>query len=110
MRNRYYDILFVAGLLTITAPLWGERTDVANLRFEKPVHFGAKTLDAGDYVIRGPESSKQLEVVKDGKVVAEVPCHWVQLDQRSPADEALMKNDSVNEIRFEGRTAAAKID
>jgi hypothetical protein len=109
MRIRFCDVLLAAAILAIVAPTWG-RTDTATLSFQKPVHVGSAMLDSGNYQIRADESSKQLEIEKDGKIVAQVPCHWIQLDSKSPADEVIVSKDTVQQIRFEGRTAAAQID
>ncbi len=109
MRIRYVDVLFVLALLTMAAPAWG-RTDIATLTFAKSVRIGSTTLDPGTYNIRGDESSGKLDVEKDGKTVAQVSCRWVALDTKSPADEVMVKNDAVQQIRFEGRAAAAQVE
>ena len=56
------------------------------------------------------ENGKQLEFEKNGKVVAQIPCHWIQLNAKPESDEALINHDSVQEIRFAGRNTAAQID
>jgi len=109
MKIRYFEVLFVLFLVGIVSAAFG-RTNVATLTFQKTVHIGGNILNPGTYNIRGDESSNKLEFEKDGKVVAQVACHWMQLDTRSPADEVIMNNDAVQQIRFEGRTAAAQID
>ena len=109
MKIRYADLLFASAILAMAAPAWGH-TDTAMLTFDKPAHIGSTTLNAGSYKVRADENGKQLEFERDGKVVAQIPCHWVQLNNKSQNDEALVNNDTVQEIRFGGRTAAAQID
>ena len=67
-------------------------------------------LDPGSYKVRAEENGKQLEFERDGKVIAQVPCHWIQLPSKSQSDEAVVDNDTVHEIHFGGRTAAVQID
>ncbi len=109
MKIRYSDLLFAAAVLTMAAPAWAH-TDTATLTFDKSVHIGSTMLDPGSYKVRGEENSAQLEVERNGKVIAQVPCHWIQLDKKSPGDEALLNNGTIQQIRFGGRLAAAQFN
>lgn len=109
MKIRYRDLLFAAAILSMAAPAWAH-TDTATLTFDKPVHIGSTMLDPGSYKVRGEENSAQLAIERNGKVVAEVPCHWIQLDSKSASDEALLDNGNVQQIRFGGRIAAVQFE
>jgi hypothetical protein len=109
MKIRYYDLLLTTAVVAIAAPAWA-RTDTATLTFGKTAHVGSTMLAPGSYKVRAEENGKQIEFEKDGKVIAQIPCHWIQLNAKPQNDEALVDNDTVQEIRFEGRTAAAQID
>jgi hypothetical protein len=109
MKIRYFDVLLFLFLAGIVTSAFG-RTNVATLTFQKTVHIGATILNPGTYNVRGDESGNKLEFEKDGKVVAQVQCRWTQLDVKSPADEVIMNNEAVQQVRFEGRTAAAQIE
>jgi hypothetical protein len=109
MRIRYYDLLLASAVLAIVAPAWAH-TDTATLIFDKPAHIGSTVLDPGSYKVRAEESGSQVVVERNGRIVAQIPCHWIQLNSRSPTDEAILDNDTIHEIRFEGRTAAVQID
>jgi hypothetical protein len=109
MKIRYIDVLLFLFLAGIVTSAFG-RTNVATLTFQRTVRLGATTLDPGTYNIRGDDAANKVEFEKDGKIVAQVQCHWTQLDVKSPADEVIMNNDAIQQIRFEGRTAAAQIE
>ena len=109
MKIRYYDLLLATAVLAIAAPAWAH-TDTATLTFDKSAHIGSTILSPGSYQVRAEENGTQIEFTKDGKVVAQIPCHWIQLNSKSQDDEALVDNDAVQEIRFEGRTAAAQFN
>jgi hypothetical protein len=109
MKIRYYDLLLATAVLTIAAPAWA-RKDNATLTFDKTAHVGSTMLAPGSYQVHAEENGQQVEFVKDGKVVAQIPCHWIQLNSKSPSDEALVDNDAIQEIHFEGRTAAAQFN
>jgi hypothetical protein len=109
MKIRYCDLLFASAVLTMAAPAWAH-TDTAMLTFDKSVHIGTTMLDPSSYKVRADENASQIEVERNGKVVAQIPCHWIQLNSKSPSDEAVIDNDSIQQIRFEGRAAAAQFE
>jgi hypothetical protein len=109
MKIRYADLLFASAILAMAAPAWAH-TDTAILTFDKTAHVGSTMLDPGSYKVRAEENGKQLEFERDGKVIAQVPCHWIQLPSKSQNDEAVVDNDTVHEIHFGGRVAAVQID
>ena len=109
MKIRYADLLFASAILAMAAPAWAH-TDTAMLTFDKSAHVGSTMLDPGNYKVRAEENGKQLEFEKNGKIVAQIPCHWVQLNAKPQSDEALINHDTVQEIRFAGRDSAAQID
>jgi hypothetical protein len=109
MKIRYYDLLLATAVLAIAAPAWAH-TDSATLTFDKSAHIGSTMLAPGSYQVRAEENGKQVEFEKDGKVVAQIPCHWIQLSSKSQNDEALVDNDAVQEIHFEGRIAAVQFN
>jgi hypothetical protein len=109
MKIRYYDLLLATAVLAIAAPAWAH-TDTATLTFDKSAHIGSTILSAGSYQVRADENGTQVEFTKDGKVVAQIPCHWIQLNSKSQNNEALIDDDAVQEIRFEGRIAAVQFN
>jgi hypothetical protein len=45
----------------------------------------------------------------NGKIVASIPCEWVQLAQKARQTEVLFNADRVVEIDFSGKTEAVAI-
>ncbi len=109
MKIRYADLLFASAILAMAAPAWAH-TDTAMLTFDKPAHIGSTVLDPGNYKVRAEENGKQIEIEKNGKVIAQVPCHWTQLNAKPQNDEAVIDNNTIQEIHFAGRNTAAQID
>lgn len=69
--------------------------------------IGDKDFMPGNYQLTAMESGTSVSVFKDGKLVAEVPCHWTQLPRKA-ADTAVFTDpmNSVTQVQFSGRTAA----
>jgi hypothetical protein len=99
--------LAVAAALVLSLPIWA-RTDSAQLVIDHPVTIGAQQLEAGTYNIKANDDAKEISVVRadNGKVVASVPCEWVQLTQKARQTEVLFNADRVVEIDFSGKTEA----
>lgn len=94
-------------------PIWAkpkaERTDTASWQPLDAVTIGTMQIQPGDYMLRAQESGKTLEVLHDGKVVAEVPCHWIELPKKAANTEVSTNENKVTQIEFAGRTEALQI-
>jgi hypothetical protein len=69
--------------------------------------IGDKDFTPGNYQLSAMESGTSVSIFKDGKMVAEVPCHWTQLPQKA-SDTAVFTDtaNNVTQVQFSGRTAA----
>ena len=101
-------LVAVAGLALATSA-WAAHLDTTTFTATQPTTFGTKTLDPGDYELRAQESGNQLEVLRDGKVVAQVPVRWVTLPQKSSDSEVTTNNNVVQQVQFSGRTEAVQL-
>ena len=99
--------LAVVAVLVLSLPIWA-RTESAQLVVNHPVTIGAQQLEPGTYNIKANQGEKQINVVRadNGKVVASVPCEWVQLAQKARQTEVLFNADRVVEVDFSGKTEA----
>lgn len=113
MRMNWKAYFLGAAMLLLVLPIWAkpkaDRTDTAQWTPLQTVTVGNTEVKPGDYTIRAQESGKMLEVLHDGKVVAQTPCHWVQLPKKAENTEVSTNDNKVTQIQFAGRTEALQI-
>ena len=102
-------VLAVALVLTSSA-FAGSDTHKASLQFLDAVQVNGKQIPAGDYQLKweGSGPNVEMSIVRGSKVLATAPARIVELDQKSKADAALIKNNadgtrSLSEVRFGGK-------
>lgn len=101
-------------IIFLAIPVWARpaaaRTDVAQWDNPQTTAIGNTQLKPGDYHLKAREAENQLEVLgPDGRVVAQVPCHWVQLSEKAQDTEIITDKDRIVQVRFQGRTEAIQI-
>lgn len=103
----------VVATIILTAPAWAasnsSHKDSTRFDATRATTIGNTQLQPGHYTFEAKEDQSRLNVLKDGKVIATVPCHWVQLQKKPSASEVFSNKNQVNEIKFEGRTQAAQV-
>ena len=103
----------VVATLILTAPAWAGSTsshkDSTAFDVAQATTIGSTHLQPGHYTFEANEDQSRLNVIKDGKVIATVPCHWVQLKKKANNSEVLSNGNQVNEVRFGGRTQAVQV-
>ena len=65
-------------------------------------------LSPGDYEIKVKDGATQASVVQDGKVVAQVPCQWIQLSKKPVNSQVISSNNQITEVDFSGKTEAVQ--
>ena len=107
IRAKHYGIALA--VFVLAAPVWAH-TDTAQLTLTEPTTIGGTQLKAGDYNLEVKPNGTQLKVVNTAtnKTVAEVPCQWIQLQQKPDTTQVLVNNNQVTEIDFGGKTQAVK--
>jgi hypothetical protein len=108
MRIRFTEALAVLAVLALAAPAFAREKSV-DLDVRTPTMIGTTQLKPGHYQLEAKESGSQLTVVRNGKEVAEVPCHWVQLDKKADNSEVLINSNQITEVEFGGSAQAVKI-
>jgi hypothetical protein len=103
----------VVATVILTAPVWAasasSHKDSTAFDVAQATTIGNTHLQPGHYTFEAREDQSQLNVLQNGKVVATVPCHWVQLQKKPSSSEILSNNNQVNEVRFGGRTEAVQV-
>ena len=111
-KARCYLIGFAVFFLT--APIWARpetaRTDTAQWDNLQPTMIGTTQVKPGDYQLRAHETEDTLDVLRNGKVVAQVPCHWIELSKKAGNTEVVMNKNEVVQVQFQGRTEAVQLE
>jgi hypothetical protein len=104
--SKYY--LGGLGVLLLAAPALA-RTYTSNFDIAQPTKVGNTELKPGDYVIKAGDGAKEMSIMRNGALVAQVPIRWTQLSKKSPADEFETNNGRVTQIKFGGRNEAIQL-
>jgi len=111
LKPKFFGV--VVAMLFLTASAWAasnsSHKDSTGFDVAQATIIGNTHLQPGHYTFEANEDQSQLNVLQNGKVVATVPCHWVQLQKKPSSSEILSNNNQVNEVRFAGRTQAAHL-
>jgi hypothetical protein len=93
-------------LLLAALPVWAVHTYSVLWTVTQSTTIGNSEIKPGDYELRVEEGQTQLQVMSHGKMVVEVPCHWVQLPAKAAASEVEVDDNKVTIVEFSGKTAA----
>ena len=107
MRFRILQCFAILAVLVIAVPIWA-RSKSVELRLTDPATIGATQLQPGAYTLKVDDGGTQVSVVRQGKVVAEIPCHWVQLSAKPRTTEVDFTANQITEIEFGGDLQAAQ--
>jgi hypothetical protein len=107
MRFRILQCFSILAVLAIATPIWA-RSKSVDLRLTDPASIGTTQLQPGAYTLKVDEGGNEVSVVRQGKVIAEVPCHWVQLQTRPRTTEIDFTANQITEIEFGGDLQAAQ--
>jgi hypothetical protein len=105
MRLNRKSLCSFAFLLT-ALPVWAAHVYAITWIVSEPTTIGTTEVKPGEYELRVGEGQTQLQVVSHGKMIAEVPCHWIQLPSKAAASEVAIDSNKVTGVEFGGKTAA----
>jgi hypothetical protein len=108
MRLKATQLLATLILLTLAAPVWA-RTHSATAISDGTTTVGGTQLKAGDYQLKIEDNGTQLQVLQNGKVVAQVPVQWIQLPKKATDSAVVLDNNQIIEVDFGGNTQAVQI-
>jgi hypothetical protein len=103
-------------LLPAAAVFAATDANKGSLSIGSAVQVAGKQLAAGEYTVKwdGVGPTAQVNISRDGKVVATVPARVVKLEQKPAHDSVETKtagngDRTITSIRFEGKTYALEI-
>jgi hypothetical protein len=99
-------VLIALTVLSTSFPVLAAHTYTVTWIVSQATSIGNSAIRQGSYEIRVEEGQTELEVLSNGKVVAEVPCHWIQLPSKASTSRVEVDSDKVTEVKFSGKTAA----
>jgi hypothetical protein len=106
--DKIYLVAFALSVFTFS--LWAAHTDSIPFETTQPTTIGATQLNPGSYELRAEEGQSELQVIRDGKVIATVPCQWTQLTSKAADSEVQTSNNQVTGVQFAGRTDAIQFN
>lgn len=93
-------------LLLAAVPVWAAHTNSVSWTVSKDTTLGTTQIKPGDYELKAEDGQAQLDVFSHGKMIAQVPCRWIQLPSKAAASQVEVDNDKVTQIEFGGKTGA----
>lgn len=93
-------------LLLAALPVWGAHMYTVTWTATQPTMVGGSEIKPGDYMIKAEEGQSTMQIMSHGKMVAEVPVHWIQLPSKAAASQVEVDSNKVTSIEFGGKTAA----
>lgn len=94
----------------LALPLWAAHIDTIDWSTDQATSIGGPQVQPGQYQLRAEEGKTELQVVQKGKVVATIPCQWVQLPSKPSSSEVLIDGGKVTQVQFAGRTGAVQFN
>jgi hypothetical protein len=106
--GKKYLAVFAFSLITL--PVWAAHMDSITWETSQPMTIGSTQIVPGHYQLRAEEGQAKLEVIQNGKVVATIPCTWMQLPTKAENSEVQANNNQVTQVQFGGRTEAIQFN
>ena len=110
MRLHMKKVFATVAFSLVALPIWAARVDTVDWETSQPMAVGTTQLKAGQYQLRAEEGKSELQVIQKGKVIATVPCQWVQLPAKAASSEVETDATKVTQIQFAGRTGALQFN
>ncbi|HEV2617590.1 MAG TPA: hypothetical protein VGU63_13375 [Candidatus Acidoferrales bacterium] len=109
MRIRLSPCLAALAVAAIACPVWAHAQS-APLTISQPATIGNTSLQPGNYVLTADTDMHEVMVKRDGKVIATVPAKEVTLNKKPEYTAVLFNGRQIQEIQFEGKTEAVKVN
>lgn len=84
-------------------------TDSVAFHSDGTATIGETQLKQGDYELKVEDNAKNLRITQDGKLIAQVPVHWIQLPKKSHDTEVDLTKNQVTEVEFAGSNEAVQV-
>jgi hypothetical protein len=104
---------FLSGLtvLFLALPLWAGNTKKYTAEWDasQATTIGNTQIKPGTYQVEAHPNQNTLDIVSDGKVIAQAPCHWIQLPQKATETQVETNNNQITQVEFAGKTEAISV-
>ncbi|HVA18146.1 MAG TPA: hypothetical protein VMV59_10600 [Candidatus Dormibacteraeota bacterium] len=109
MRIRLAPSLVALAVVAFACPVWAH-AESAPITLTRPATIGSTSLHPGKYTLTPNADMNKVMVKRDGKLVATVPATQVTLHNKPAYTAVVLNGRQIQEIQFEGKTAAVKVD
>lgn len=110
MRMRLSSCLATLAVVAFAVPVWAHSKSTP-LTLSQPATIGTVSLKPGNYTLTADTQMNEIMVKQqDGKVIATVPGREVTLKRKPEYTAVLFNHRQIQEIQFEGKTEAVKVD
>jgi hypothetical protein len=111
MRCSAKQFLGVLAILFLALPVWArpDKTYTAEWDNSAATMIGNTQIKPGTYQVQVRANDSTLEIVRDGKVIAQAPCHWIQLPQKAADTEVDTNRNQIVQVEFAGKTEAVRV-
>ncbi len=102
---------FIALAFSLAAfPLWAAHSYSTDWSPSQAITIGTTQIDPGQYQIKAEEGKAEVRVLKNNKVVATVPAHWITLPSKPQSSMILTDGAKVTGVQFGGHAEAIQVD
>ena len=108
MRIRTKHYLVASAIVLLSLPVWA-RTKSASFTTTESFTESGKQINPGDYTVKVKDGDTQFVITKDGEVVYQGACHWIQLKTKSSVTQVQFNANGISEIDFSGDTQAVQV-
>ena len=109
MRTYLSPCLAALAVVALAIPVWAH-SESAPLTLSRPATIGTVSLQPGKYTLTADTDMNDVMVKRDGKLIATVPGKQVTLNRKPEYTAVLFNRRQIQEIQFEGKTEAVKVD
>ena len=98
-------------ILALALPVWAgsEKTYSAEWDLSQATTIGSTQITAGTYRVIARPNQNTLDIVQNGKVIAQTECHWIQLPKKADETEVDTDNNKIVQVQFAGKTEAVQV-
>jgi len=96
-------------IVFLAMPVWArpDKPYTAQWQLSAATTIGNTQIKPGMYTVRAYAKQNTLEILRDNKVIAQLPCHWIQLPQKaSETGVETNANNQIVQVEFSGKTEA----
>jgi|SRR5580698_2468853 hypothetical protein len=105
MKLNWKSTLGGLALAAMALPVWAH-TESLDYLATQPTTIGNYQLAPGEYQLKADDVKNEVTVEQGGFVITQVPCKWVQLQQKANSTEVQTSDTGVTQLTFAGKTEA----